>query len=68
MTVAPHPASAPPHSLASSRTPEQKRDVLATSEQAIQPPRPSPSPSSAPNKKPVVPAPGSNTGRLPPPP
>ncbi len=59
---------AAPLPLASSRTPEQERDVLPTSAQALQPPSPSPSPSSAPDKKPVVSAPDDETDRLPPPP
>ena len=72
MTVAPHPAAHPPHSLASSRTPEQKRDVLATSRTGYPAAAPIPvaPPHPPPTKSPLlVPAPGSNTGpALPPPP
>ena len=59
---------AAPLSLASSRTPEQERDVLTTSAQPLPPPRPSPLYLSAPDKNPVISTPDNNTGHLPPPP
>jgi hypothetical protein len=51
----------------SNHTPEHERDVLATSADSLQPPRPHPPLASSPPKKRVVVAPHDNTGRLPPP-
>src|SRR4249920_2119246 len=54
--------------FASPRAPEQERDVLTTSADSLQPPRPQPPLASSPPKKRVVFAPHANTGRIPPPP
>ena len=54
MTDAARPASQHRFASASSRAPEQERDVLPTSAQTLQPARPSPPPPSAPDKTPVV--------------
>ncbi len=59
---------ATPLSLASSRAPEQERDVLTTSADPLQPPRPSPPHVSAPAKKPVVSLPTITPAAFQPPP
>src|SRR6478609_193729 len=59
---------ATPIVFVSNHTPEHEPDVLATSADSLQPPRPHPPLASSPPKKRVVFAPHDNIGRLPPPP
>jgi hypothetical protein len=57
---------ATPIVFVSNHASEQERDILTTSADSLQPPRPQPPLASSPPKKRVVFAPYANTGRIPP--